>query len=83
MQSCHILDLVVETTLFETIFNFLDILSISRLESCCPELRDMVVQTRIYRKMFQKISRNSGDEDLTQEESSKHFKKQLSDYYIR
>ena len=86
--------------MFEMIFNYLDIRSISRLESCCSLLRDLVVQTSIYKRRLRRISgrsrgeeeENRGDrrgkgefveEEHSQVENSRHFKKKLYEYYHR
>ena len=49
-QPCPLLLLIVEPSLFEKIFSFLDHESISALELSCTVLRDIVVQTRIYKR---------------------------------
>ena len=88
----------MEPSLFETIFSYLDVRSISRLETCCTWLRDMVVQTSIYRDKFRSICRSSEEEerggerrrkedvvgaDQSKLERSRHFKRKLSEYYYR
>jgi hypothetical protein len=95
-QPCHILDLTVEPSMFLIVFDYLDVRSISRLESCCWQLQDMVVETRIYKRKWRGASERAGDglldrrsledvgkDELSQMESSRHFKKKLSEYYIR
>ena len=89
---------MVEPSLFETIFSYLDVRSISRLEICSSWLRDMVVQTSIYRDKFTSICRSSSEEerggerrrkeevveaDQSKLERSRHFKRKLSEYYYR
>ena len=84
--------------MFETIFSYLDVRSISRLETCCTWLRDSVVQTSIYRDKFRSICRISAEEEMGGErrrkedveevdqsklERSRHFKRKLSEYYYR
>ena len=82
--------------MFLIVFSYLDVRSISRLESCCCQLQDMVVETSIYQRKWRGVSERSGDgvlnkrslEDIgidehSQIESSKHFKKKLSEYYLR
>ena len=78
---------MVEPSLFKTIFEYLDLRSVLRLETTCTLLRDMVIQTRIYRRKHRVIcgSLSTGDvlgEDLQIEESL-HFKKKLADYFYR
>ena len=80
MQSCHILDLVVEPSLFETIFNFLDIFSVSRLKSGVE--RHGGADWHLQENVSENQEKWCG-KDLTQEESSKLFKKQISEYHIR
>ena len=95
-QHCHILDLTVEPSLFLIVFDYLDVRSISRLETCCSQLQDMVVETSIYKRKWRGVSESSGEgvlerkrlEDIGKDvhskmESSKHFKKKLSEYYLR
>ena len=74
------------------VFDFLDVRSISRLESCCCQLQDMVVETRIYKRKWRGVNEKAGarrsledvgKEELSQMASSRHFKKKLSEYYIR
>ena len=89
---------MVEPSLFENIFSYLDVRSISRLETCCTWLRDSVVQTSIYRDKFRSICRISAEEEMGGErrrkedveeadqsklERSRHFKRKLSEYYYR
>jgi hypothetical protein len=98
LQPCYLLDLMVEPSLFETIFSYLDVRSISRLETCCTWLRDMVVQTSIYRDKFRSICRSNAEEerggerrrkeevveaDQSKLERSRRFKRKLSEYYYR
>ena len=78
------------------IFEHLDLQSISRLESSCCQLRDMVVQTSIYRRRWKEVkqiteegSADKGRLTEVQEEGqskiqrSLHFKGKLSEYYLR
>ena len=85
----------MEPSLFEMIFNYMDVRSISRLESCCSMLRDMVVQTNIYKRRWRRICTRRGEEDenmerkvvvdeeFSQVENSRYFKKKLYEYYHR
>ena len=91
-QHCHILDLTVEPSLFLIVFDYLDVRSISRLETCCSQLQDMVVETSIYKRKWRGVSEKAGarrsledvcTDELSQMESSRHFKKKLSEYYLR
>ena len=82
MENDHIFQLLVEPSIFETIFHCLSFPCVCSMESCCTQLRDMVVLTRVYKKRFKKIANKGVEEELTQYESSKYFKKLLSDYYV-
>ena len=54
-QPCHLLSLSVEPCLFEKIFTFLDHRAVSRLELTCTLLRDLVIQTKVYRRKFRQV----------------------------
>ena len=95
-QPGHLLDLVVEPSLLLTVFDYLDLRSISRLESSSSQLREMVVQTSIYKRRWKEIKQRTdeGSADTgrrmkvdtewdSKMESSRHFKKKLSEYYLR
>ena len=57
MQPSHLLRLAVEPALFEYICLFLDPRSVASLELCCTAMRDLVLQTRIYRRKYKIVSR--------------------------
>ena len=84
--------------MFLIIFDYLDVRSISRLEACCIPLRDMVVQTSIYKRKLRSISGRSEtdevmvdkirqeefvEEEHSKIENSRHYKKKISEYYLR
>eukprot|EP00092_Neocalanus_flemingeri_P002052 GFUD01002190.1.p1 GENE.GFUD01002190.1~~GFUD01002190.1.p1 ORF type:complete len:185 (+),score=48.11 GFUD01002190.1:213-767(+) len=97
-KPCYLLDLLVEPSLFEMIFDYLDVTSISRLESCCGLMRDLVVQTSIYKRRLRRINGRRKEEESrgerrgqkefleeehSQVENSRHFKKKLYQYFYR
>ena len=78
------------------IFDYLDLQSISRLESSCCHLRDMVVQTNIYRRRWKEVKQRTEEcsvdkgrlsevqeEGQSKIEHSRHSKGKLSEYYLR
>merc|ERR1711997_933261 len=54
-QPSYLLSLTVEPSLFEKIFSFLDHKSVASLELTCTILRDVVIQNKVYRKMFRQL----------------------------
>ena len=59
-------------------------------------MQDMVVETSIYKRKWRGVSESAGDgvldrrsledvgkDEVSQMESSRHFKKKLSEYYLR
>ena len=75
---------------------YLDLRSIFRLESSCCQLRDMVVQTNIYRRRWKEVKQRTEEcsvdkgrlsevqeEGQSKIEHSRHSKGKLSEYYLR
>ena len=80
-QPSYLLMLIVEPSLFETVFTFLDHRAISALELTCTVLRDVVIETKIFRRRFTAVtgSQHSQPEpgDLAYDElvqQSRHYK---------
>jgi len=94
-KPCYLLNLMVEPSLFEMIFNYLDVRSLTRVESCCSILREVVVQNNIYKRRWRRVCLKRGEEkkmkekkvvldkDLSQIENSRQFKKKLCEDYYR
>ena len=88
-KPSYLLMLTVEPSLFETIFNFLDHRSISALELSCTVLRDVVIETKIFRRRFTAITGCQqsqaegalGYDELLQQ--SRHYKNKLFEHYYR
>ena len=51
-QPSYLLMLIIEPSLFDKVFSYLDHKSIASLERTCTVLRDVVMETRIYRRRF-------------------------------
>ena len=68
LQPSYLLSLTVEPSLFEKIFTFLDHRSVASLELTCPLLRDVVIQTRVYRRMFRQLVEETLAEQFCEEE---------------
>ena len=82
--------LIVEPSLFETVFTFLDHRAISALELTCTVLRDVVVETKIYRRRYTAVTRTGqsqaeagdlGYEELVQQ--SRHYKCRIYEHFSR
>ena len=84
-MTADILELLVEPDIVETIFSYLSVPCICRVESSCTQFREMVVITSIYKKRFQKINNtvSNHNDDLTNIENSNHFKKMLAEHFLR
>jgi len=89
-EPSYLLMLVVEPSLFDKIFSFLDYKTIASLELTCTVLRDVVVETKIYRKRCQHQGL-LGQESLPEAGSSYdesvqqniHYKNKLFEYFYR
>ena len=81
--------LIVEPSLFDTVFTFLDHKSISALELTCTVLRDVVIETKIYRRRYTAVTRcqqtqeegELGYDQLVQQ--SIHYKCKLFEHLSR
>ena len=82
--------LIVEPSLFETVFTFLDHRAISVLELTCTVLRDVVIETKIYRRRFTEVTRTLhsqaearelGYDELVQQ--SRHYKCRIYEHFSR
>ena len=82
--------LIVEPSLFETVFTFLDHRAISALELTCTVLRDVVIETKIFRRRFTAVTRcqqgqaelgDLGYDELVQQ--SRHYKCKLYEHFSR
>ena len=89
-QPSYLLMLIVEPSLFETVFTFLDHRAISALELTCTVLRDVVIETKIFRRRFTAVtgSQHSQPEpgDLAYDElvqQSRHYKCKLYEHFSR
>ena len=89
-QPSYLLMLIVEPSLFETVFTFLDHRAISALELTCTVLRDVVVETKIYRRRYTAVTRTGqsqaeagdlGYEELVQQ--SRHYKCRIYEHFSR
>ena len=68
LQPTYLLSLTVEPSLFEKIFTFLDHKSVASLELTCTILRDVVIQNKVYRKMFRQLVEETFAEPYCEEE---------------
>ena len=86
-QPSYLLSLTVEPSLFEKIFTFLDHRSVASLELTCPLLRNVVIQTKVYRRMFRQhveetLAEQFCEEELLQEISC-FYKNKLFQHFHR
>ena len=72
--------LLIEPSLFDLVFSFLDHKSILSLELTCTLLRDVVMETRIYRRRFTTISGESWSSDCNEEQTYEELVKQSCKY---
>ena len=77
----------MEPFLFEKIFSFLDYKSVCRLEETCRLLREVVIQTKVYKKKFGLVCEARPadapmDQELVQEMSC-FYKNKLFEHFHR
>ena len=89
-QPSYLLMLIVEPSLFETVFTFLDHRAISALELTCTVLRDVVIETKIFRRRYTSVTRSQHSQpepgDLAYDElvqQSRHYKCKLYEHFNR
>ena len=89
-QPSYLLMLIVEPSLFETVFTFLDHRAISALELTCTVLRDVVIETKIFRRRYTSVTRSQHSQpepgDLAYDElvqQSRHYKCKLYEHFSR
>ena len=89
-QPSYLLMLIVEPSLFETVFTFLDHRAIAALELTCTVLRDVVIETKIFRRRYTSVTRSQHSQpepgDLAYDElvqQSRHYKCKLYEHFNR
>ena len=66
--------------MFDSVFSFLDHKSILSLELTCTVLRDVVMETRIYRRRFLAISAETWTADSNENETYEEMVQQSCKY---
>ena len=89
-QPSYLLMLIIEPSLFDKVFSYLDHKSIASLERTCTVLRDVVMETRIYRRRFLALTDEVWTgEDLDEEtyeqlvQQSCKYKNKLFEHFYR